>query len=158
MIDDMDIEPPKRPSRSKKLKDSDIKDFLNSAESVVGMHLPYAFKTDETRKVQLGGVRLDCKPSWGMEYVDESGGVFESGYPFSPYQVEVVLEKVGDDERFKDLPQTVAYLVDARGILWIYSDNCLDRPCLGVCLNYVRQYDPHNLAKVLEYIDDPRYG
>jgi hypothetical protein len=128
--------------------DKQIKAYLKGAEHVVGSNTPFATKRDEKRFVKVCGDKFICRAQSGVEYIKESGGLFTSGYPFAPFKYQkVILGKYldyGDDSRV-----TVAYLIDAKGIIWVNYKEGLSRPCYTACIHYIHAHDPDNYNNLL---------
>lgn len=93
--------------------------------------------------VTICGKRFLCEESYGYEYV---GTKRSTGFPFQPYRFEKV---IGD----------YAYLVDAKGIIWIFSEmapgfHMLERPCRRCCMVYIWQHDPEMRTSNSEVLHD----
>ena len=82
--------------------------------------------------VTICGKRFLCEEGFGSEYAYKNG--HQSGFPFRPYRYQKVIGEY-------------AYLVDAKGIIWIFSEmapgfRMLERPCRKCCMMYIWQHDP----------------
>ena len=75
--------------------------------------------------IAVNGIHYLCNLCYGAEY-----GKAKSGFPFQPYKIEKILDI------------EYAYLVDAKGIIWVVMDGIFTRPCLFYCINYILIRDP----------------
>ena len=140
--------------------DKEIRAYIKGAEHVVGSSTPFATKRDEGRFVKVCGDNFICRAQGGMEYVEESGGLFMSGYPFAPFKYQKVilgkyldygenLDSGGNLDLVDDSQVTVAYLIDAKGIIWVNYKEGLSRPCYTACIHYIHTHDPDNYHNLL---------